>query len=99
MFHPQKVVSAEKLLSATIEWAKELASKPGFAAGLTKNIIQYASDMDLGATIEYEARIQQFCRVSDDYNEGREAFLTKRKPQFTGKKVDIPRGVMHFAKL
>lgn len=89
-----KVVEPEKLLSGTLEWAKKLASKPRFASKLTKEAIHFSTHNALSDTIEYEARLQQFCRENSDHTEGVVAFLEKRKPSFHNQDTKIPGGIL-----
>jgi len=92
-----KVVPKGKLLEEAQKYAEFIASKPPFAARLTKEILRFSRNKTLPEVIEYEARMQQLCIDSPDFLEGRNAFLEKRKPKWTGKSIDVPRGF--FAKL
>jgi len=89
-----KVVSGSQLMATAGKWAEELAQKPTFAVGLTKKALLYGYTHSLSKTLEYEARLQQFCVESEDHAEGRKAFLEKRRARFTGKALDIPCGTL-----
>lgn len=89
----------EELIQTALQWAELLAEKPPFAVGLTKSAMLHALSHPLGDVIQYEAFLQQFCRVSKDFEEGKNAFNQKRKAQFTGEPVDIPAGTIYSAKL
>jgi len=87
-----KVVPKDTLLDEAQKYAEFIASKPPFAVKLTKRILQFARNNTLSDCIEYEARLQQLCVVSQDFIEGKQAFLEKRKPKWSGKELSVPRG-------
>jgi enoyl-CoA hydratase/carnithine racemase len=71
--------------AGAIEYAAKLAAGPGVAIGHAKLAITqgYGSPLDLGLAIEREAIGRVF--VSDDAEEGIQAFTAKRKPDFKSK--------------
>ncbi len=64
--------------------AKKLASMPTKAFGLYKDAINQTFENDLDQQLSLEAALQSEAGRSDDYKEGVEAFLEKRKPTFSG---------------
>jgi len=80
-----KVVVREMLLEEAKVWAKKLASKPRVALSLLKNTIDNGMNMDLQSAITYESDCFVVSYVSDDGREGFQAFIEKRKPDFTDK--------------
>eukprot|EP01087_Luapelamoeba_hula_P018140 TRINITY_DN5810_c0_g1_i2.p1 TRINITY_DN5810_c0_g1~~TRINITY_DN5810_c0_g1_i2.p1 ORF type:complete len:315 (+),score=43.17 TRINITY_DN5810_c0_g1_i2:20-964(+) len=94
-----KMTATGQAEAEALAWARELAAKPMFALGLTKNVLQFSLNHTLGETIEYEARLQQLCIPSTDAQEGREAFVQKRKAKFGGQPPLVPRGLIQAARL
>jgi enoyl-CoA hydratase len=80
-----KVVVREMLLEEAKVWAKKLASKPRVALSLLKNTIDNGMNMDLQSAITYESDCFVVSYVSDAGREGFQAFIEKRKPDFTDK--------------
>lgn len=80
-----KVVPRETLLDEAKTLAKKLAAKPRVALRLLKTAIDTGLNADLptGITIEGECFLTAY--VSEDGREGFQAFIEKRKPNFTGK--------------
>ena len=70
--------------AGAIEYAARLASGPSVAIGHAKLAVTqgYNAPLDLGLAIEREAISRVF--VTDDANEGINAFGEKRKPDFKG---------------
>ena len=65
--------------------AARYASAPTLAVGLIKKMLQKtASGASLDQMLEYEAYCQEIAGRSHDHAEGKQAFLEKRKPVFTG---------------
>jgi enoyl-CoA hydratase len=79
-----EVTDTEETIQRAVEIAEQIASKPPLAVQLAKEAILKASDTQLeeGLLFEREAFTKLF--VTDDLREGINAFLEKRKPQFTG---------------
>lgn len=76
--------SPESALSKATEWATQIASGPGFAHTMTKEMIEKEHAMDLSAAIEAEAQAQAICMQHPDFKEAHEAFKEKRDPRFKG---------------
>lgn len=71
---------------ATIEKiSAQLAIMPTKGLGLTKRALNLSLLNDLSQQLDVEENIQNRAGTTDDYNEGVNAFLEKRKPNFTGK--------------
>lgn len=77
--YPQAEV-AEK----TREYAKKIANGPSYAAEKIKLSIMNGKEMPLNVAIRYEGELQNLLFRSDDAQEGLQAFLDKREPQWTG---------------
>ena len=80
-----KVVPAEQVLGAALEWAARLAAGPTFALGVTKELLDEEQDGSLFAALDNEARAQAMCMQTKDFREAYDAFVEKRPARFTGR--------------
>lgn len=80
-----KAVEDHQLVDEATELAERLAAGPTKGLGMTKMLIQAASDNDLNAQLDLERDSQRIAGASEDYREGVIAFLDKRKPEFKGR--------------
>jgi 2-(1,2-epoxy-1,2-dihydrophenyl)acetyl-CoA isomerase len=65
--------------------AKRLAEMPTVAIGLIKHAINVSGHHSLEQQLAVEAELQAQAAETEDYQEGRAAFLEKRKPRFFGR--------------
>lgn len=65
--------------------AKRLAEMPTAAVGLIKHAINVSGHHSLDQQLAIEAELQAQAAETEDYQEGRAAFLEKRKPRFIGR--------------
>ncbi|MHA1571311.1 MAG: 2-(1,2-epoxy-1,2-dihydrophenyl)acetyl-CoA isomerase PaaG [Alphaproteobacteria bacterium] len=79
-----KCVDDDVLMSTVMDQARHLATQPTRAIGLIKRLFNAAPDNDLEAQLGLEAQMQRLAGSGEDYREGIQAFLDKRKPIFTG---------------
>jgi 2-(1,2-epoxy-1,2-dihydrophenyl)acetyl-CoA isomerase len=80
-----KAVESDQLESEVESIAQKLASMPTKAFGLYKDAINQTFENDLDQQLSLEADLQSEAGKSKDYQEGVQAFLEKRKPNFEGK--------------
>jgi len=80
-----RVVPHEELDAATLELVSRLASRPPQGLRFTKKALQASPDRDWQAQFDYEHFAQVACLLTEDYQEGRRAFLEKREPVFQGR--------------
>ncbi|MEP6833607.1 MAG: enoyl-CoA hydratase family protein [Gemmatimonas sp.] len=78
------VVTPERLDDEAREWAKRIASGPGFAHSMTKMMLQQEWNVSIEQAIEMEAQAQALCMSTDDFRRAFEAFAAKRTPVFEG---------------
>ncbi|HTU02394.1 MAG TPA: enoyl-CoA hydratase-related protein [Candidatus Sulfotelmatobacter sp.] len=79
-----RVVKAEELLPESLRMADVIASRAETAVRLAKKALQTGLDVDLQSGCALEAEMLARCFATRDQKEGMQAFLEKRKPQFTG---------------
>ena len=80
-----KVVSAETFMEEVKNIANNLANMPTKALGLTKRLLNESMSNGLESQLEMESKLQIESAQSEDYAEGVDAFVNKRKPNFKGK--------------
>lgn len=80
-----KVITEEKWDEEVRLFAEQLANMPTKALGLMKRYLRKSWESDLSEMLEGEAYAQRIASLTEDYEEGVQAFIEKRKPQFKGK--------------
>ncbi len=79
-----KVASKEKFLEQATSLAAKLAALPRLALQASKMLINRSQEIDLASGLEFEARTFGALAHTHDLAEGTNAFLEKRKANFTG---------------
>ena len=74
----------EALMDAAHKLARDLASGPTFAHGMTKTMLHQEWAMTLDQAIEAEAQAQAICMQTQDFRRAYQAFANKQKPVFQG---------------
>ena len=80
-----KVVAAEELRSAAMEWAQVLAKRAPLSLAATNEVMRFAADNGWSEAYDMEAKLQGELLGSEDNQEGIRAFFEKRAPEFKGK--------------
>ena len=78
------VVPAATLGDMSFELARRLAAMPTRALGLIKRGFNAGMRNELDAQLALEVELQREAGRTDDYAEGVQAFVQKRKPRFSG---------------
>ena len=79
-----RVVPYEKLEEEVLKWAARHSAGPGQALAMIKSALNHWPS-GLASFLEMESAMQAVAFSTEDFQEGRKAFLEKRKPSFQGK--------------
>ena len=77
-----KLYPSEKVLEESLNFAKEIASKPLVALKALKRALLKGVEMPIESALVYEGQCFLQTFVSEDGREGLRAFVEKRKPEF-----------------
>lgn len=80
-----KAFSDDSFEQESWKLVSKLAAMPTKGLGLTKRLLNASYNNDLEQQLTMEDKYQTIAGNSDDFKEGVEAFLEKRKPTFKGK--------------
>jgi enoyl-CoA hydratase/carnithine racemase len=78
------LASPDTVLIEATKLAKELASGPTFANGMTKRMLDMEWAMSIEAAVEAEAVAQALCMKTEDFHRAFRAFAARQKPVFEG---------------
>ena len=80
-----KAFPAETFVASAVALAEQLAAMPTQALAMTKKALNQSMFNNLQDQLNYEDKLQQKASKTEDYQEGVNAFIEKRKPIFNGK--------------
>jgi enoyl-CoA hydratase len=80
-----RVVAREAWLEQAKRVAAEIAAKGPVALRLAKEAVDKTFEAPLAVGVEFERRAFYLARASEDADEGLNAFLEKRRPDFKGR--------------
>jgi len=79
-----RLCAPDALLKDAQDLAKQIASGPTFANGMTKKMLQQEWNMGVDEAIEAEAQAQAICMMTNDFHRAYHAFVAKQTPVFKG---------------
>ncbi|HKO59985.1 MAG TPA: enoyl-CoA hydratase/isomerase family protein [Pyrinomonadaceae bacterium] len=79
--------TGEEFMDQVVEYARQFTTphKAAQAVGKIKRSVQTGGEISFEAALALERELQQQLFQSDDAREGLDAYVNKRKPEFTGK--------------
>jgi 2-(1,2-epoxy-1,2-dihydrophenyl)acetyl-CoA isomerase len=80
-----QVVPDEELESTVMNLAHQLVNGPTKTIGIIKRLLNTSFGMNLESALELENYSVALCAQTEEFEEGRKAFLEKRKPVFNQK--------------
>ena len=79
-----KISSPESVLDDAREMARSLAHGPSAAHAVTKRCMHEEWSMDIDEALDFEARMQAECMMTNDFERAYVAFVEKQRPAFEG---------------
>lgn len=79
-----RLCSAEGLMADATEMAASLAHGPSAAHAMTKRCLHNEWSMPIDQAVDYEARMQAECMMTDDFEHAYRGFVDKKSPVFEG---------------
>lgn len=79
-----RICSAEGLMAEAGELAGTLAHGPSAAHAMTKRCLHDEWSMSVNEAVDYEARMQAECMMTDDFERAYRGFVDKKPPVFEG---------------
>ena len=80
-----RCVDDDQLMEQTTELAQRLACQATVGLAYTKMLLRFSQTRTLDDQLNLERDFQDAASKTDDFSEGVDAFLNKRKPVFKGR--------------
>ncbi|MDX1662696.1 MAG: enoyl-CoA hydratase-related protein [Candidatus Promineifilaceae bacterium] len=80
-----KIVPVENFLEEAIRFGAEIAGRAPVALQMAKEAVNAAFEMPLHAGLAHERRLFYLLFGTEDQKEGMDAFINKRRPEWTGR--------------
>jgi enoyl-CoA hydratase len=80
-----RVAPVEVYLDEALKLANEIAARPPLAVRFAKEAINKAFETSLSEGLDFERRLFYFTFATEDQKEGMQAFVEKRKAEWTGR--------------
>jgi enoyl-CoA hydratase/carnithine racemase len=79
-----KICEPEKVVPDASDLARSLAHGPTAAHAVTKECLNTEWSMSINDALDYEARMQAKCMMTEDFERAYRAFMEKKQPVFEG---------------
>jgi len=80
-----RVVPHGELMPRALDLARRITQNAPLAVSLAKSVLNKSLNVDLPTLLEMEALAAGSCIATEDHEEGRRAFIEKRRARFVGK--------------
>ena len=79
-----RICTPESVLSDALSLARSLADGPSAAHAMTKRCLHEEWSMDIGEAVDFEAKMQAECMMTNDFERAYVGFVEKKPPVFEG---------------
>lgn len=80
-----RIVPHGELMPRALDLARRITQNAPIAVSLAKSVLNKSLNVDLPTLLEMEALAAGSCIATEDHEEGRRAFIEKRRARFVGK--------------